>query len=339
MPIIDIILITIILLLGGVILRMKLRQKGSGDPLMAENGVGVGLSVSNNDVMQYIRNTADAFRPMIEERGIMFDVKCVPESMMGWIDTDKIDKVVLLLLSDMSRNVPAEGKISLEVYTNRNFDRITLRVNDTAQQPLVMSMVIVYQLVHLHHGTLKNEYYKGQGNTVIIELPISHDIASTEQAPALQTGSFNIPTNIELNVPTIELPENIDGNGQSLGALVQQAYISPDQKFLQQAIKCVNEHIDDSEYDRDSFAADMGASASTLYNKLRAVTGKNVSTFIRDIRIQTACRLAKENPEFRVSDIAYRVGFKDPKYFATTFKKVMGTQPKEYFDMLRGAES
>jgi AraC-like DNA-binding protein len=111
--------------------------------------------------------------------------------------------------------------------------------------------------------------------------------------------------------------------------------MSLDDIFLKKAIECINAHLDDSDYDRDTFAADMGASASTLYNKLRALTGMNVSSFIRDIRLKAACRMAKENPELRVSDIAYRVGFKDPKYFATSFKKEMGIQPKEYFEQLR----
>ena len=108
-----------------------------------------------------------------------------------------------------------------------------------------------------------------------------------------------------------------------------------DQEFLQRAIRCVHEHLDDADYTREDFASDMGASTSTLYNKLRALTGKNVTTFIRDIRIKAACKMAQEDPNLRVSDIAYRVGFKDPKYFATTFKKVMGVQPKEYFNELR----
>jgi len=46
--------------------------------------------------------------------------------------------------------------------------------------------------------------------------------------------------------------------------------------------------------------------------------------------------MAKDHPDWRVSDIAYRVGFRDPKYFATSFKKEMGLQPSEYFDQLRG---
>ena len=56
---------------------------------------------------------------------------------------------------------------------------------------------------------------------------------------------------------------------------------------------------------------------------------------VRNHRIKVACRLAQENPDLRVSDIAYQVGFKDPKYFATSFKKEMGVQPSEYFDKLR----
>ena len=116
---------------------------------------------------------------------------------------------------------------------------------------------------------------------------------------------------------------------------IKQTAPSTDNEFLQRAIDCLDAHLSDSDYDRDAFARDMGASASTLYNKLRALTGMNVSGFIRNHRIKTACKLAQQHPDLRVSDIAYRVGFKDPKYFATTFKKEMGIQPSEYFEEIR----
>ena len=125
-------------------------------------------------------------------------------------------------------------------------------------------------------------------------------------------------------------------NESDITDMAEQKPLTGDQEYLQRAIRCINENISDADYDRNAFAADMSSSVSTLYNKIRALTGKNVTTFVRDIRIKTACRLAKENPDLRVSDIAYRVGFRDPKYFATSFKRVMGTQPKEYFDHLRG---
>ena len=99
-------------------------------------------------------------------------------------------------------------------------------------------------------------------------------------------------------------------------------------------MKCIKDHLDDSDYDRETFAADMGASASTLYNKLRALTGLNVSNFIRDIRMKEAARMAQQNPQIRISDLAYKVGFKDPKYFSTCFKKEFGMQPTEYIESL-----
>ena len=113
-----------------------------------------------------------------------------------------------------------------------------------------------------------------------------------------------------------------------------EAFLTPEQQFLEKAMNCIHEHLDDSSYDRDSFAADMGASSSTLYNKLRAITGMNVTTFIRDIRMKEARRLAEKDPSMRVSDLAYRVGFQDPKYFSTCFKKYYGVQPKEFMESL-----
>ena len=294
------------------------------------------LSTSENLVAR--RQTVNNFKEFLEARQVELYIKCTPESMMGWIDTDNLDKMIVLLLSDMSRKASPGNKISVDVNTNKHFDCVIIHIDDNSAAVLRTSLVLVQQLVYLHHGSVRSEHYSEQGNKVIIELPIKKDVLQSEQIVSQEADSttpFHIPSNIELNVPTIELPAGYDTGEQSREALVQQAYNSPDQKFLQRAIQCINDHIDDSDYDRDAFAADMGASASTLYNKLRAITGMNVTAFIREIRIKTACRMAKENPELRVSDIAYRVGFKDPKYFATTFKKVMNAQPKEYFEKLR----
>jgi YesN/AraC family two-component response regulator len=114
----------------------------------------------------------------------------------------------------------------------------------------------------------------------------------------------------------------------------QEIFLTPEQQFLEKAMNCVHEHLDDSNYDRNAFAADMGASSSTLYNKLRAITGMNVNAFIRDVRMKEARRLAEKDPSMRVSDLAYRVGFQDPKYFSTCFKKHFGIQPKEFMETL-----
>jgi AraC-like DNA-binding protein len=129
--------------------------------------------------------------------------------------------------------------------------------------------------------------------------------------------------------------EQFEKKEETIEHITPQHQLTADQEYVRRAIKCINDHITDTEYSREDFAADMGNSVSTLYNKIRSLTGKSVTNFSREIRIKTACRLAKENPDLRVSDIAYQVGYKDPKYFATSFKRVMGIQPKEYFLKLR----
>ena len=114
---------------------------------------------------------------------------------------------------------------------------------------------------------------------------------------------------------------------------------SPDEEFLSRALDLVYSHLEDESYDRDALASDMGTSTSTLYNKLRSITGLNVSSFIRDIRMKEASRIAEQSPDIRVSDLAYRVGFKDPRYFSTCFKKHFGVQPKEYLENLQSKPS
>ena len=189
-------------------------------------------------------------------------------------------------------------------------------------------------MVAYHRGTIRNEYFERQGNATVIELPIKKDAYETEQLESETSSAFHIPSDIKLHVPTIELPTSYEVGNSSLREIMQAPH-SADHEFIQRAIKCINDHISDTDYDRQTFASDMGCSVSTLYNKIRELTGKNISNFARDIRIKTACKLAKENPDLRVSDIAYQVGFKDPKYFATSFKRVTGMQPKEYFLQVR----
>ena len=303
------ILISIIIILMLLNIRLKLRQPSEKHHFMLSDSLS--LHVSNNDVMQFFKYCSANLRLLLESKGIDFKIRCEPESMMGWIDTELLDKILLLLISDT--------------------------LNRTEQRSETNMLMINY-IVVFHRGTMKNEYDERQGNIILIDIPIKKDAYETEQLDTNISHDFNIPNNIELRVPKIEIPTGIEEGNNSLREIIQAPH-SADQEFLRRAIQCVNNNINDSDYDRQAFAADMGCSISTLYNKIRELTGKNISNFIRDLRIKKACKLAKENTDLRVSDIAYQVGFKDPKYFATSFKRVTGAQPKEYFNKLRETDA
>ena len=474
------------------------------------------LLVSHGDVMGYIRNTAHSIIPLMAKKHLKFSVKCQPESMMGWIDTDKLDKIIFNLLSNSAKYTTGEnGLVELNVRTNDRYDRIFIEIRDNGcgipesrkkhlfelfydgeyrrfnTMGTGLGLSLTRELVYLNNGTISYESEEGKGTTFYITLPInkeSFDLTQIDEKnkvdinkpmsavldlgeeESLLENDFVLTDKISKNVATdtmkpkeiadssdedaytilvvednlellmlmkqllsrkykvetarhgreaVELIEkteldliisdvmmpvmdgyelvkyvknsvgyrhlpiimltaktqetdkmdaltvgadeymtkpfkmkelllridNMIANRQRITREFKQQSIeevkvknvtmpSPDNEFLEKAMTCVHNHLDDSDYDRDSFASDMGMSASSLYNKLRAVTGMNATSFIRDIRMKEACRLAKSTPGIRVSDLAYSVGYKDPKYFSTIFKKEFGMQPSEYIESI-----
>ena len=471
------------------------------------------LLVSHGDVMEYIRNTARTIIPLMAKKNLSFSIKCQPESMMGWIDTDKLDKIIFNLLSNAAKYTSGEnGRVELTVRTNDRYDRVVISVKDNGcgipesrrkhlfelfydgeyrrfqTMGTGIGLSLTRDLVYLNNGEISYETEEGKGTIFTVMLPInkeSFDVSQIDeknkvdinrptsyvldvdaddpifhkdfslnekervnQQPVLQeteeaseddayriiivednvellmmmrhllSRKYNVvtarngkeaieviqKTELDLIISDVMMPvmdgyelvkyvknssdyghlpiilltaktqetdreeglsigadsymtkpfkvkelqlriDNLIENRQRITREFKQQTIedvqtktasmpSPDKEFLDKAIASVQKHIDDSDYDREAFASDMGMSSSSLYNKLRAVTGMNATSFIRDMRMKEACRLVKSTPGIRVSDLAYSVGFKDPKYFATIFKKEFGMQPSEYIESI-----
>lgn len=109
-------------------------------------------------------------------------------------------------------------------------------------------------------------------------------------------------------------------------------YSSIDEDFLKKAVDCITAHIDDAGYTQSMFIDEMGVTKSTLFRKLKSLTGLSYSPFVRNIRLKAACRMLKEKRGIRISEVAYAVGFNDPKYFSLCFKNEFGMLPSEYID-------
>ena len=103
-----------------------------------------------------------------------------------------------------------------------------------------------------------------------------------------------------------------------------------DEDFLKACVACVQRHLADADFSLPAFAEEMNMSTSALYKRLRATTGLTTSAFIRTLRMKSAQRLLQQNPHARISDVAYAVGYTDPKYFSSCFKKDFGVLPSEF---------
>lgn len=110
---------------------------------------------------------------------------------------------------------------------------------------------------------------------------------------------------------------------------------SRDKKFLNKAMEIVKAHFDDSYFEVNDFVETMGISKSLLNKKMHAITGQAPSQFMRNYRLKVAHGLILKNrsgKNMNISEIAYKVGFNDPKYFTRCFTKHFGVTPSSLME-------
>lgn len=104
---------------------------------------------------------------------------------------------------------------------------------------------------------------------------------------------------------------------------------SMDEKLIENAIKYVEANMARPDLSVEELSHELGMSRVHLYKKLLQITGKTPIEFIRIIRLKRAAQLLRESQQ-NVSEVAYQVGFNNPKYFSKYFKDEFGVLPSVY---------
>ncbi len=488
----------------------------------AESG-NLRLKVAYGNVSQFVSGCVHSFEPLAHKQGLRFSCVLPEQDVMGWFDTDKLDKILYNLLSNASKYNRPNGEVRVEVSTTDGANTVVIKVADTGvgmseetQKHLFhrfydgeyrkqhttgtgIGLALVKHLVDLHHGLLFVDSTLGVGTTFTLLLPVrreeylesetemttppnplkegedsvseslsfgeggkiriassnafDHTHSDTQTPPPLEglgevgtgdgasagavdgasakhilfvddnedlvyivrqhlqhTYRVSTATSAEQALDTLHADHTIslvvsdvvmDGiSGYDLCATIKQTlefshipvvlltakqaatdqvtgyemgadayltkpfdlhvldarianlllkqerqtidyrhqlvfnlkemdYTSLDRQFLQQAIDSVQRHIADAEFSPADFVEEMCVSRSTLSDKLKTLTGFTPSGFINDIRLRTAFTMLEKDPAIRVSELAYSVGFNDPKYFSTLFRKKFGVSPKD----------
>ena len=105
---------------------------------------------------------------------------------------------------------------------------------------------------------------------------------------------------------------------------------SGDKKFLNRIMDVVKENYKNSYFEVSDFCEAAGVSKSLLNKKLQSLVGQSAGQFIRNYRLNIARELLlknRENKSMNIAEIAYEVGFNDPKYFTRCFTKYFNTTP------------
>lgn len=102
-----------------------------------------------------------------------------------------------------------------------------------------------------------------------------------------------------------------------------------DEKFMQQALEVVEQHMSNPDFSVEELSKQLYLSRVAVYKKVLSLTGKTPIEFIRLLRLKRAARLLS-NSQLTVAEVAYEVGFNNPKYFARYFKEEFGVLPSQY---------
>ena len=152
--------------------------------------------------------------------------------------------------------------------------------------------------------------------------PTPPDTVVTEVAPAMES---------DREEPEATVPKET----ADLGAL------SKDKEFLDMAYGLMSRHYAEAEYGVDDFVHHLGYSKTFINNRLQALCGSSIGQFMKNYRLDVSKEtIEKGNRQVSVTDLAFAVGFSDPKYFSRCFKERFGILPREMMKKLKdGSET
>lgn len=102
-----------------------------------------------------------------------------------------------------------------------------------------------------------------------------------------------------------------------------------DNKFLEKFTKIIEDNLDMEKLDVSFLTQQMNMSNSSLYRKVKGLTGLPPNEFIRKIRLRNSLRLLQSG-DYNISETAYITGFNSVRYFRECFKDEYGMTPSEY---------
>lgn len=102
-----------------------------------------------------------------------------------------------------------------------------------------------------------------------------------------------------------------------------------DEQLIKKVMAWLEENVSDPDVTVEQLATYVGMGRTSMYNKVKGLTGKSPVELIQEFRMEKATYYLKSG-QYSVSETSYKVGFSDPGYFSRCFKKHFGISPADY---------
>ena len=212
-------------------------------------------------------------------------------------------------LEEIARNQPdlIISDIMMPVMRGDDLCQALKSQMETSHIPVILLTALGDRDSILHGLNVKADSY--------VVKPFDIDILKANIASVLANKEFIRQRFAQLNYRTEDLPQEVPG-------------LELDQEFLEKATSRIKKNLG-SDFTVDDLCLEMGMSRSSLYNKVKALTGHSPSDFVRQVRMKKAEELLKSK-KYTVAEVSDMLGYSDPKYFTEIFKKHYGITPSAY---------
>lgn len=198
-------------------------------------------------------------------------------------------------------------------------------------------LIIANAMIPGMHGTDFCKKIKSDQRVNHIPVILISDRSSEEEwlqafevgAEAYISKPFSIPILMLRIRNLISLRKRIESLIEKENAPGDSTVASSDSTFIRDVVKAIERNIANNSLTVSDLSHELCVSRAQVYRKVRELTGKSPLELIRSIRMQHAAQLL-EKSQLPVSEITWRVGFVNSKYFARLFKKEYHVLPSEY---------
>ena len=158
-----------------------------------------------------------------------------------------------------------------------------------------------------------------------------------DELAGLQMGANDYVTKpFSMEILRLRIKSQLERVGNARKAFKEKAEVNPsevtittiDQQLLADCIAFVENHIAQASLSPEDLALGVNLSRTTLYKKLRSITGDTPVEFIRILRLKRAKQILEQDHLY-VAEVAGKVGFNNPKTFARYFHEEFGIYPSE----------
>ena len=185
---------------------------------------------------------------------------------------------------------------------------------------LLLSVLFIGLVIYLYNRRVA-ELKRREAEQLLS--PIREVLEESENPRQLQTRIRNILDNQERYKKSVSKSVEAD----------KEEVMKSTRPFMERVMEIMEQNYTNSEFGVQEFCDALGMSRSVASKHLNAEVGLPAGQFIRNYRLNMAKEmLSAKTGNRNITEVAYRVGFNDPKYFTRCFKKAFGMSPSSYGD-------